>query len=127
MQKYRNNTQKRIDETKLEFNKVKETCFNCRCGDKIQAQAYQIDKLVNMMNELMNDGSNAFNQILEENVKLKTENASLRQILSASSAIKDKKVFDVACGLSFNEDESIDELDVSRETVFENPAFNDTD
>lgn len=123
MQKYRSHTQKRIDETKLEFNKIKETCFNCKCGDKIQAQASQIDQLVKMMNGLMSDGSNEFNKILEENIKLKTENSSLRQILKASNAIKDTKTCDVACGL----DESIDELDVSRETVLKNSEFNDAD
>jgi regulator of replication initiation timing len=128
MQKYRDNTQQRINETKLEFLKVKESCLNCKCGDKIYAQAEQIDQLVKMMAEMMSDGSNEFNKMLEENIKLKTENASLRQILSASKAIKDMKTCDVACGWSFHEEEeSNDELDVSRETVCENPEFNDAD
>lgn len=127
MQKYRSHTQQRIESSKIEFLNVKDKCFNCHCQRKIESQAKQIDELVKMMNEVMTEGSNQHNRMFEENIKLRTENASLREILKASNAIKAMETRDVACGWICNGDDSnVDDLlDASRETVCENPKFNE--
>lgn len=120
MQKYRQHTQKQIEETKLEFKKVKKLCIDCDCTSKINEQAKQIDHLAMMMSELMSEGSNEFSKLIEENAKLKTENVSLRQLLAASNEITRMSTRDVACGWSFREDDDSDpndEFDSSRETV----------
>lgn len=122
MQKYREHTQQKIEATKLEFDKAIKQHENCQCASDIQAKSEQIDHLVKMFSEVIKDGSSEYNKVLEENAKLKTENLDLRHIVNASNQYKETT--NVACGLSFvneedDDDDDSDELETSRETVID--------
>lgn len=117
MQKYRENTLKRIDETKLDFLSVAGSFNDCKCTPIIEKKSKEFNELVEMFSKTIEDHSNEINKLLEDNTRLHTENQTLRKILQASNDIKETQ--SVGCEWSFQQwdlDVS-DELDTSQETV----------
>lgn len=117
MQKYREHTLKRIDETKLDFLSAVGCAGNCKCTSIVEKKSKEMDQLVKMFRDTIDDHSVEFNKLLEENTKLQMENQTLRKILQASNDVKETQ--SVGCEWSFQRSDSDDseELDTSRETV----------
>ena len=84
MNKYRQLAQDKLsttcDELRQQFSDQLKICNSCR--STIDQKSSVINTLVKMMNEFLMDGSEVTNALLEENLFLKTENATLRKIVA---------------------------------------------
>ncbi|KAG5682962.1 hypothetical protein PVAND_012278 [Polypedilum vanderplanki] len=82
MNKYREHTQKQIEATKLEFNKLKENANECTYKMKIENQEKIINNMIKMMKDFLKEGNLHSNELLAENARLKAENDYLRKLIN---------------------------------------------
>jgi hypothetical protein len=87
MNKYRQLAQNQIaascHELNTELNKKLDNCNSGQCS--IYQQSTVIEPLVKMMDEFITDGNELTTALIEENMFLKTENATLRKIVAAAN------------------------------------------
>lgn len=112
MTKYRQHTQRQIEDTKLDFEMMKanegtnvsknlhknhQNCqfLNFQCSTIISAQAQKLQEAIAVMQSAIQMGDDDVNLYVEQMAKLKTENQSLRELLgiaqSMNSILLDKE------------------------------------
>lgn len=94
MNKYRKLAQNQIvtsnHELKERFNEKQLESWN-NCLASIDQKNSVINFLIKMNEEFLSDGSEVTNALLQENMFLKTENATLRKIIAASEKFGNKE------------------------------------
>ncbi|XP_070506680.1 tropomyosin alpha-1 chain-like [Chironomus tepperi] len=85
MNKYRKLAQNQLSSScQVLKDQIKEQFKSCNaCRSTIEQKSSIINKLIEMMDEFLLDGNEVTNILVEENMFLKTENATLRKIVSA--------------------------------------------
>lgn len=82
MQKYRRHTQHEIQQTKMHYDKLVEKFSDCKCSETIEKYGKAISDLNSMMTAIFKEGELENAKLIQEIARLKTENDTLRKLLS---------------------------------------------
>ncbi|KAL7014438.1 hypothetical protein ACKWTF_015925 [Chironomus riparius] len=100
MTKYRQHTQRQIEETKLDFDKLVKASEMNDCTNIISSQAQQLQEAIGVMQEAVKMGDDDMNKYVEQLMQLKTENQGLRELLgiarSMNSILMDREKKEIA-------------------------------
>lgn len=100
MTKYRQHTQRQIEETKMNFEAMMKVKNTENCSTIISSQAQKLQEAIAVMQTAIQMGDDDVNQYVEQMAKLRTENQGLRELLgiaqSMNSALIDKEKKEIA-------------------------------
>ncbi|KAG5667568.1 hypothetical protein PVAND_015545 [Polypedilum vanderplanki] len=87
MTKYRQHTQRQIEETKLDFEKLVNINEMNDCTNIISSQAQQLTNAIGVMQEAIRMGDEDTNHYVEQVMQLRTENQGLRELLGIARSM----------------------------------------